>query len=1007
MVFSLVKDRAKSELKIIEDGDESFTGDVVGAFIGGFIGGIIAGPLGAFLGYNMASGISEAMPEVVSEVTSRLFPKLSLLRIKPKKEKLSEIQIIWGRLIEKLFSDTIKELKVMYEREYGVPLGWFDALLEDDVLNVKEMESESLYEILNGLMLKREEIDIFRFLPEPHNENLHRFVRENFPIVLKKNFEGVIRAKAVEVEGKRISLRLFFLEFVKVSLEYFEKELESIKNDVAELESRVSKHDETLIELTSTIMEIKGVIQDLEPLRELLYHGQNKILGIEGVVKRRRNELLGHPFYGRDRIIQEVMDFVESNSGKLIITGIAGVGKSTLMANLAKRLRDSGRYHVIDWYFDSTTGITNPKDALVHIYLHLVLVKRETKKLPVLDDKALTIEELERMIMGVLSDLTPRKKIVILIDALDEANELFYPFGRELPENLVVIASTRESPQNLSLPQEPSTKWRYIEFWRENSKIIELNYLSYEAGRELVFHKLSKVQDKKTLEEVSRKIFEITNGYPLYLKFLLEELEELETSNTKAIFERIREIPQSFEEYLDKELVAMEGLVDNPEFVDYLFALLAILKEPMELGDIGNVLKRVLKGGKKVRKRVLKRVPNKIKRWLRVRRKGSKEYWSLQHESLRENFVRILSDEVEEVTENLLCFCSRWEEKEYCLKHYPEHLYEAGRYDELLELVKNREFLEVQKRVGGTPLVFHTLEIAMDAAVVREDLAELLEVAFIYNRAYNGANRMSLLEHYKRYGLEATWELIKKNPDLKVRYKMILLLSVYLMSIGEEEKAKDLLIGSMGLLSGDDKELLTVLLEFWEFLPSEGKIRGVLSLLGEGINKISLISTLALLSGEYILALELVDQVEDPWERAMVLALISWAFAISGDSDKALELVDQIREPQDRIKALTDIAVIFIGFGELDKALEIVSKIEDSRDQVEVLVEIVKALGRIKPPQYSLINSLLKLAISFSELSFLAFVALYISSTKPSDRLLEIFIREVEKTLGIKLDHNS
>ncbi len=193
-------------MKIIDNKEESLTGDVLGAFIGGFIGGVIMGPIGAVLGYTIANGISEAMPEVVSEITSRLFPRMRLLKV--KSEELDEFVVEWKRLIRYVFTGAIMELKEMYEQEFGGTIGWFEYVLSEDVFNEEALEPERVWDLLKGLHERGVDIDfIFQFLPDPKNDNVKSFLRENFPRVLAKKVNEIVRAEYIEVGGVKTPVK--------------------------------------------------------------------------------------------------------------------------------------------------------------------------------------------------------------------------------------------------------------------------------------------------------------------------------------------------------------------------------------------------------------------------------------------------------------------------------------------------------------------------------------------------------------------------------------------------------------------------------------------------------------------------------------------------------------------------------------------------------------------------------------------------------------------------------
>jgi hypothetical protein len=159
-------------------------------------------------------------------------------------------------------------------------------------------------------------------------------------------------------------------------------------------------------------------------------------------------------FVGRQFVFDYVEQFLvepESPSGYLIIEGEPGIGKTALMAQLVKR------YGWLHHYVSSFMGIDLASQFLGNICAQLVAAyDLDVKVLPHRDlhDSSLLLR-----LLGQVAEKADGKRIVILVDALDESdtsrlrkgsNRLYLP--PDLPENVFVIGTTRpESAQDARL----------------------------------------------------------------------------------------------------------------------------------------------------------------------------------------------------------------------------------------------------------------------------------------------------------------------------------------------------------------------------------------------------------------------------------------------------------------------------------------------------------------------------------------------------------------------------
>ncbi len=225
-----------------------------------------------------------------------------------------------------------------------------------------------------------------------------------------------------------------------------------------------------------------------------------------------------HLFVGRCKETQALDNFLsENSSGVMLMTAEAGFGKTTLLANWLKS-RQKNNCFIAYHFFSQGNGKTRSAKSAYRNLLRQLYDYYEIyhEQLPS------QVDELRAALYNILKERGARedKILVILIDALDELEDvdiLFsVPFPTPLPNNVFVIGSARASEA-----EEP----KYLENWIEQSRKLYLKRLPKIALAEWL--KQTGKGELATFADDNNfitQLDEITEGFPLYLSYLTDEL---------------------------------------------------------------------------------------------------------------------------------------------------------------------------------------------------------------------------------------------------------------------------------------------------------------------------------------------------------------------------------------------------------------------------------------------------------------------------------------------------
>lgn len=493
-----------------------------------------------------------------------------------------------------------------------------------------------------------------------------------------------------------------------------------------------------------------------------------------------------------DRIIKEHEFFVsrpeqnqldsflcEHRSGLLLVTSDAGFGKTSLLANWIAKQQDES-YFIVRHFFNQRDGITR---SLAKAYRNLLwqLHSYFEFRLESLPDSE---EDLRREIYNLIRERNARvnQPLVIVLDALDEAEEVFSPFfQKSLPENVFLIVSARAN-------EEESPE--YLNRWIDSAtQVVYLKRLPREAIVEWL-----KQSDNGQLAKFSEdnhfinRLDEVTEGFPLYLSYLIEELGRAEKQG-QDIQSLLEQTPVGFRQYVKQQLKYLDKL-ELPDKRRQFFALLTVAKGTLEKKDIKAITE--------MRDPDLRQLHQcwQVTRWMKI---SQEKFYAFTHPALGIAFADQLGDEAEDALQNLIDHCKKWQNHHsfYALRHYADHLQDNKQWDELYELARNSEFANAQRNsLPNEPgLSLKTIQTALRCASDTDNAVVMAE--FLLKHAHQLINiiaRECPLKALRTGNLNQALSLVELYaPQPKLYILWHLLLAWELKETNKREAADEIL----------------------------------------------------------------------------------------------------------------------------------------------------------------------------------------------------------------------
>lgn len=459
-------------------------------------------------------------------------------------------------------------------------------------------------------------------------------------------------------------------------------------------------------------------------------------------------------FTGRQWLFDEFDSWIKQPSSRIfLVTGDPGIGKSAIMAQLASRHPQVMAFH---FCISSLADSVNPDVFVRSIAAQLATqIKEYHETISQLNFEQLTRFDsgtlFRRLIADPLKNINLDEQVVILVDALDEswtdANSnivnVLYERIEDLPENVKVMVSSRKIPDIIDL----LSKYRPFEIdpvFLENINDIT-DYLDKKFAEQAIADKLKcGEQDIKNLKDL---IIDKSEGNFLYIKQFIYgiETERIDINNPASFPDGLVGIYISFFDRIFNK---------NENYDDFrpLLEVISTLKEPFSAKELSQILKlsefeinrrmQILAAFFPERKGCFSPYHKSVVDWLKGEAGAGRRY------------LLDIERGKKVVCEYFIKRYSQGNYDLYLLKYLPSHLIESERYNELVDLLLNFDFI-IQKCSHN--MVYDLIKDYHSAFTVLPELRDI---------------RIEELEYLKRVS-EYTDQLIL-NPE-KIQNKEIII----------------------------------------------------------------------------------------------------------------------------------------------------------------------------------------------------------------------------------------
>jgi len=368
------------------------------------------------------------------------------------------------------------------------------------------------------------------------------------------------------------------------------------------------------------------------------------------------------------------------------------------------------------------------------------------------------------------------KRLVIVLDGLDEASEKLEPFFTRLPDGVFVIASARAE-----VGDEPE----YLRNWTDNAQRLYLNRLRREAIPKWLAQ-ISELVTYSQNQDFVQRLDEITEGFPLYLRYLIDELRQA-AKKGQDVQGVLRNSPGGFKAYVKeqfRQLAKVEEIKRQGE-VRELFALLSVALGALSEDDIEELTA--------LNAWDLADLPWQATRWFSIQT----GCYSFAHPLLAQEFKGALGRQAGLAENKLIDYCAKWRDNHssYGLRYYAEHLGKAKRWQELYAIARNEDFaFAQQQQLPDEPdLPLKTVQAALLGAAEEDKAERMAEFVLVHAHRLGQTNAQeSPLDALRSGSLKRAWGLADQY-EIERCILWYLLLAWELKDQGELDDARETL----------------------------------------------------------------------------------------------------------------------------------------------------------------------------------------------------------------------
>lgn len=697
--------------------------------------------------------------------------------------------------------------------------------------------------------------------------------------------------------------------------------------------------------------------------RPLMVEGKELNLRFAASCERVRVSLLDSeeaPVVGRDSQY-EAFDTIVREQPYVLVTGAAGSGKSSFLANWLERHKDDSDMRCSYHFFSAQQGTAEIGGGMKCICEQLLDDYR-------LDVPALEIEheKLKRIFEELATIPRVATRTVVVLEGVDEAINQSKPksdlafdaswIPKPLPERVTLIISIRDvegANTHSTIAKELGLEDRLEPFQIDHLKEADISSLIEKKNLPDDFEQWAGES------KIASRIVERTGGLAIYVRFLVDELSKSSNSDDReAVFEQL---PRDFKTYIERAIRQLRG--DYTSWID-AFKQLCLAKGPLTAAELIALTE--------LKAEHFASLPDwPVLRWLRTSGAGIGAQYAFSHDSIRSGFEQVLLDplapEERIKTQNaLLRFCASWKENQigrrstYALRYYPQHLLDAvldgssERPKELYELCQCEGFLDAQRAAftGESDIHLQTIREGIRAAAWQEEVVPLATLILLHARTFGALRSESPLEAARQGNLERAFSLaLSLDAARSVLFLVLIAWDRHVAGDGDgPSRAFEFLNDCPAVsLRGRESELLRrALVDLLETEMSKSQNEGVLRHMSDD----SLLEfTRTLVASERIAeALATARTIDDTYPKADALATIAQAQATAGQFAEALATAYTIERVDARADVLALIAQAQAAAGQENEArttfaeaLATARTIDDTYVKADMLATIAQA----------------------------------------------------------------
>lgn len=261
-------------------------------------------------------------------------------------------------------------------------------------------------------------------------------------------------------------------------------------------------------------------------------------------------------FTGRRFVFAAIADFLQNNrKGYFVLEADPGVGKSSIMAKLVLLLKRRCVAH----FNSQSQGIVRAEQFLENACTQLI--RGYQLNYPQLPENATRDGNFLSRLLGEVSAKLGGKKLIIVVDALDEvdlslqgrgSNVLYLPDA--LPDNVYFIVS--KQPKRLSLPNHQV--FDLMQYSAESLADVKV-YIDKRTGNSASIQSWINRQNLQREQFVAAVAEKSQNNF-MYLRYVLNDIDSGKYSDVN-----LQDLPRELEGYYDKHWARMEMAVKDKD----------------------------------------------------------------------------------------------------------------------------------------------------------------------------------------------------------------------------------------------------------------------------------------------------------------------------------------------------------------------------------------------------------------------------------------------------------